>query len=213
LLYRFSRPRQSLSVRNRRLTGSGHWCRRSTFKRSATGTWDSREITVPKAVVLVNPAHIELQSEPIPTQWILSGAPEARGTKLTTSSDGTSSVVVWECTPGSFKWDYCQDETAVIISGEAFITVEGGSERQLRPGDLVFFPAGSTCTWRITAQIRKSAVLRETVWPFLGLALKITKKVLRMKLPVHSSPGDTDKGNNPRLPVVLARLADPVRPQ
>jgi hypothetical protein len=67
---------------------------------------NSRELTVPKAVLLVNPAHIELQSEPIPTQWILSGAPEARGTKLTTSNDGTSSVVVWECTPGSFKWDY-----------------------------------------------------------------------------------------------------------
>jgi uncharacterized cupin superfamily protein len=176
---------------------------------TAIETWNSREHTVSKAVLLVNPAHVDLQSEPIPTQWILSGAPEARGTKLTTSNDGTSSVVVWECTPGSFKWDYCQDETAVIISGEAFITVEGGSERQLRPGDLVFFPAGSSCMWRVTAQIRKSAVLRETVWPFLGLALKITKKLLRMKLPVHSSPGDIDEGNNPRVPVVLAPLSRP----
>jgi uncharacterized cupin superfamily protein len=73
---------------------------------TAIETWNSREHTVSKAVLLVNPAHVDLQSEPIPTQWILSGAPEARGTKLTTSNDGTSSVVVWECTPGSFKWDY-----------------------------------------------------------------------------------------------------------
>jgi uncharacterized protein len=180
---------------------------------TVTGTWNAREHTVSKAVLLGNPAHIDLQSEPIPTQWILSGAPQARGTKLTTSNDRTSSVVVWECTPGSFKWDYCQDETAVIISGEAFITVEGGSESQLRPGDLVFFPAGSSCVWRITAQIRKSAVLRETVWPSLGLALKITKKILRMKLPAHSSLGDTYEGNYPRLPVGLAGLADPVKPQ
>ena len=159
----------------------------------ATSIEHSREHTVSKAILLVNPAHIDLQSEPIPTQWILSGAPDARGTKLTTSNDRTSSVVVWECTPGSFKWDYCQDETAVIMSGEAFITTEDGSERQLRPGDLVFFPAGSSCTWRITAQIRKSAVLRETVWPSLGLALKIAKKILRIKLPVRGWLGDIYK--------------------
>jgi uncharacterized cupin superfamily protein len=152
---------------------------------------------VSTALLLVNPAHVDLQSEPIPSQWILSGAPEARGAKLTTSNDGTSSVVVWECSPGSFKWDYHQDETAVIIAGEAFITIEGGSERQLRPGDLIFFPAGTSCTWRVTVQIRKSAVLRETLWPPLGLALKITKKVLRMTLPVHGWPGDEYDGNKP----------------
>jgi uncharacterized protein len=165
---------------------------------------------VSNAVVLVNPTHIDLRPEPIPTQWILSGAPEARGTKLTTSNDRTSSVVVWECSPGSFKWDYCQDETAVIMSGEAFITTEDGAERQLRPGDLVFFPAGSSCTWRITAQIRKSAVVRETVWPVFGLALKITKKILRMNRPVHGLLGDT-RGNDSRLPVSLSGLADSVK--
>ena len=149
------------------------------------------------ALLLVNPAHVDLQSEPIPSQWILSGAPEARGAKLTTSNDGTSSAVVWECSPGSFKWDYHQDETAVIIAGEAFITIEGGSERQLRPGDLIFFPAGTSCTWRVTVQIRKSAVLRETVWPPLGLALKITRKILRMTLPVHGWLGDAYDGNKP----------------
>lgn len=173
-----------------------------------------REHTVSKAILLVNPAHIDLQPEPIPSQWILSGTPEARGTKLTTSNDRTSNVVVWECTPGSFKWDYCQDETAVIMSGEAFITTEDGSERQLRPGDLVFFPAGSSCTWRITAQIRKSAVLRETMWSPLGLALKIAKKILRMNLPVHSSLGDMPNENKTRLEVGLSRAqANPVKPR
>jgi len=159
---------------------------------------------VSKAILLVNPANIDLQPEPIPGQWILSGTPEARGAKLTTSNDRTSNVVVWECSPGSFKWDYCQDETAVIMSGEAFITTEGGAERQLRPGDLVFFPAGSSCTWRITAQIRKAAVLRETMWSPLGLALKIAKKLLRMNVPVHSSLGDMPKENK-RLTVSLDR--------
>lgn len=169
---------------------------------------------MPKAILLVNPAHIDLQSEPIPAQWILSGAPEARGTKLTTSNDRTSNVVVWECTPGSFKWDYCQDETAVIMSGEAFITTEDGSERQLRPGDLVFFPAGSSCTWRITEQIRKSAVLRETMWPPLGVAVKIVKKILRMNLPVHSSLGDIATQDKSRLAIDLGRAqAGPVKPR
>ena len=164
---------------------------------------NSREHTVSKAILLVNPAHIDLQPEPIPAQRILSGFPEARSAKLGASNDRTSNVVVWECTPGSFNWNYCQDETAVIMSGEAFITTEDGSERHLRPGDLVFFPAGSSCTWRITAPIRKSAVLRETMWPPLGMALKIAKKILRMNLPVHSSLGDMSKENEPRLAVGL----------
>jgi uncharacterized protein len=152
-----------------------------------------------KAILSVNPNHIDLQSEPVPPRWILSGTPEARGTKLITSNDRTSSVVVWECTPGSFKWNYGQDETALILSGEAFITTDDGAERQLRPGDLVFFPAGSSCTWRVTVCIRKSAVLRETMWPALGLALKVTKKLLRMNLPVHGSLGDICNGDKSRM--------------
>jgi EutQ-like cupin domain len=74
------------------------------------------------------------------------------------------------------------------------------SLRQLRPGDLVFFPAGSSCTWRVTVCIRKSAVLRETMWPALGLALKVTKKLLRMNLPVHGSLGDIYNGDKSRMP-------------
>jgi uncharacterized protein len=165
---------------------------------------------VSKAILSVSPMNIDLQPEPIPAQWILSGTPEARGSKLTRSDDRTSSVVVWECTPGAFKWNYSQDETALILSGEAFITTEDGAERQLRPGDLVFFPAGSSCTWRITACVRKSAVLRETMWPALGLALKAVKKLMRTNLPVHGSLGENHHGLNLRLPAdASTRLSFP----
>ena len=81
------------------------------------------------------------------------------------SGDRTSHVVVWDCTPGSFKWHYGMDETIVVISGEAFMINEKGEERRFGPGDMGFFPAGTSCTWRITEHLRKVGVLKENVAP------------------------------------------------
>ena len=42
----------------------------------------------------IDPVALELQPDSIPADWILAGKPEARVTKLLTSSDWTASVVV-----------------------------------------------------------------------------------------------------------------------
>jgi hypothetical protein len=67
-----------------------------------------------------------------------------------------------------------------VISGEAFMINEKGEERRFGPGDMGFFPAGTSCTWRITEHLRKVGVLKENVGRPLGLAVKAWHKVLRI---------------------------------
>ena len=138
------------------------------------------ESAILQSIVIATPASVELEPEPIPREWILSGAPAARSKILTRSRDWTSSIVVWDCTAGKFSWHYSQDETVLFISGEAFLLQENGQERRFAAGDLGFFPAGTTCTWRVADRVRKVAVLRESMWRPLGFGLKVWKKLLRM---------------------------------
>ena len=131
-------------------------------------------------VVMTNPASLELDHpEPIPQQWIVSGAPVARSKNLVRSRDWASSVVAWDCTAGDFHWHYSQDETVLFLAGEAFLIYENGEERRFGPGDMGFFPAGTICHWRVDDYVKKVAVLRESMWPPLGVCLKVWKKLLR----------------------------------
>jgi uncharacterized cupin superfamily protein len=133
-----------------------------------------------EAIVIEAADSAILEPAPIPPDWILSGAPEARNKTLAKSRDRTSSIVVWECTAGRFNWHYSEDETTVIISGEVFITVETGEERRLGRGDMAFFPAGSFCTWRVTDRVKKIAVLRKDLPPPLGIGVRAWHKLLRI---------------------------------
>jgi uncharacterized cupin superfamily protein len=46
-------------------------------------------------------------------------------------------------------------EVCYILDGEVTVTPEGGEPVTIRPGDLVTFPNGLSCTWKITKDIRK----------------------------------------------------------
>lgn len=131
-------------------------------------------------IVIASAANVELEPQPIPQEWIVSGTPVARSRNLSRSRDLASSIVVWDCTAGSFRWHYKQDETILVISGEAFLVSENGEERRFGPGDVGFFPAGTTRTWRVDEHLRKVAVLRETIGRPLGFCLKAWKKLLRL---------------------------------
>jgi len=137
---------------------------------------------MPREIVIAKPTAFELSAEemPISPNLVLSGTPISRIKSVVRSRDWTSHVVVWECTGGTFKWRYRQDEVVVIVSGEVFITTEEGQERRLGPGDLAFFPAGSSSTWRVPERVRKVAVIRETMWWPLGLGLKVLKKLVNL---------------------------------
>ena len=151
---------------------------------------------VPKSILRIDADFAEMEPDPIPAEWILSGAPQARANKLMTSRDWSSSVVVWDCTPGSFRWHYSKDETVHFLSGEAFMTDDGGREHRFTGGDIAFFPAGTTCTWRVTEHIRKVAVVRETIWRPLGFVLKVSKKILRgEQLQLKTNANDQPTGS------------------
>jgi hypothetical protein len=68
----------------------------------------------------------------------------------------------------------------MVVAGEVFITDKNGEERRLGPGDLGFFPAGTSCIWRVPERVRKIAVTRETLWRPVGVGLKIWKRLLRI---------------------------------
>jgi len=85
--------------------------------------------------------------------------------------------MAWDCTPGLFNWHYQEeDEVVYIVSGEVFIGTGTGPEQRLGPGDVALFPAGSSCTWRVTQPVRKFAVLRKDVPRVFSLGLRAWHK-------------------------------------
>ena len=94
-----------------------------------------------KSIVLASAATMaDLKPAPISPNWILSGTPKARAKLLAKSHDGTSYVMVWECSAGRFTWHYIEDETVTITFGEVFITTEKGEEYRLGQGDIGVLP-------------------------------------------------------------------------
>jgi uncharacterized cupin superfamily protein len=123
---------------------------------------------------------VRLEPDSIPSKWLLSGQPETRSKILGKSRDGLAYVVLWECGAVSYKWHYRRDEAYIVLSGEGFVTDEEGVERRLGPGDVAFFPAGSTATWRHPDHFRKVAVLKYSVWPPLAPGMKTWSKLLQL---------------------------------
>ncbi|WP_373974837.1 cupin domain-containing protein [Chitinibacter sp. SCUT-21] len=68
---------------------------------------------------------------------------------------GTHHWPVWEKNISTFPWTYDCSETCLLIEGEVIVTPEGGEPVTLHTGDLATFPAGMSCTWQITANLRK----------------------------------------------------------
>ena len=62
---------------------------------------------------------------------------------------------VWEKEVSTFPWVYSEKETCLIIEGKASVKSDDGEEIKFGKGDLVEFPAGLKCTWKITEPIKK----------------------------------------------------------
>jgi uncharacterized cupin superfamily protein len=112
--------------------------------------------------IIVSRSDLALQAAPIEPSWVLDGQPQARNRVISKSQDGTAFTLLWECTAGVFNWRYDLDETIHVTQGEATIADAAGV-RQIKAGDLVFFPAGSTATWTVDRYIRKVAFFRRAL--------------------------------------------------
>ncbi len=62
---------------------------------------------------------------------------------------------IWTKEASTFPWSYDEPETCYILEGEVEVTPDSGEPVRFGQGDLVTFPAGMACTWRILRGVRK----------------------------------------------------------
>ena len=66
---------------------------------------------------------------------------------------------IWECSPGRWRRHIVQQEFCHFISGHCTFTPDGGEPIEIRAGDAILFPQGTTGIWDIHETVRKSFVL------------------------------------------------------
>ncbi|MHA1805569.1 MAG: cupin domain-containing protein [Promethearchaeota archaeon] len=62
---------------------------------------------------------------------------------------------VWEKEVSEFPWSYGDTETCYILDGEVEVIAENGEKIEFKKGDLVQFPKGLKCTWKVKKPVRK----------------------------------------------------------
>lgn len=68
---------------------------------------------------------------------------------------GVLSWPIWTKEVSSFPWTYLEPETCYFLAGRVVVTPEGGEPVTIGAGDLVTFPTGMVCTWKVTEPVRK----------------------------------------------------------
>jgi len=61
----------------------------------------------------------------------------------------------WSKGVSTFPWTYSAAETCYILDGKVTVTPNGGEPVTVGKGDLVVFPAGMSCTWKVIEPIHK----------------------------------------------------------
>jgi len=62
---------------------------------------------------------------------------------------------IWEKEVSEFDWEYTEKETCYVLEGKAEVATENGEKVEFGKGDLVVFPKGLKCVWKITEPIKK----------------------------------------------------------
>ena len=62
---------------------------------------------------------------------------------------------IWTKEESEFPWSYDDPETCYFLEGDVVVTPDGGEPVQMGKGDLVTFPAGMSCTWKINKAVKK----------------------------------------------------------
>jgi uncharacterized protein len=62
---------------------------------------------------------------------------------------------IWTKEISEFPWTYDEQETCYFLEGDVIVTPEGGEPVAMGKGDLVTFPAGMSCTWKVNKPVRK----------------------------------------------------------
>lgn len=62
---------------------------------------------------------------------------------------------IWSKEPSEFPWTYDATETCYLLAGKVTVTAADGQTVDFGQGDLVVFPKGLRCTWKIHQAVRK----------------------------------------------------------
>ena len=62
---------------------------------------------------------------------------------------------IWEKEISTFDWHYDEKETCYILEGEVRVEPKEGSPVRFASGDLVTFPKGMDCVWKVEKPVRK----------------------------------------------------------
>lgn len=65
------------------------------------------------------------------------------------------SWLIWTKEVSEFPWTYDEQETCYFLEGDVIVTPDGGEPVTMGKGDLVTFPAGMSCIWKISSNVRK----------------------------------------------------------
>ncbi|MGD0650574.1 MAG: cupin domain-containing protein [Verrucomicrobiia bacterium] len=68
---------------------------------------------------------------------------------------GAASWPVWEKEVSEFPWHYDEAETCYFLEGDVEVTPEDGKPVRIGKGELVTFPKGMSCTWKVLQPVRK----------------------------------------------------------
>ena len=66
---------------------------------------------------------------------------------------------VWGCEVSEFDWYYNSEETCLLIEGEVEVKYAGKSV-SFGLGDMVTFPKGLSCVWKVTKPVKKHYVFK-----------------------------------------------------
>jgi uncharacterized protein len=101
----------------------------------------------------VNAATLALDSEPVPPEQTVSGAPTTAAVAV--GEFAGLELGVWEMTPGVMS-DVEADEVFVVLSGAATVEFADGTPTlNVGPGDVVRLAAGAATVWTVTETLRK----------------------------------------------------------
>jgi uncharacterized cupin superfamily protein len=73
----------------------------------------------------------------------------------TLDEQGVMTWPIWEKEVSEFPWHYDEEETCYLLEGDVTVTPEGGQPVRFGKGDLVTFPKGMSCTWKVHKPVRK----------------------------------------------------------
>ena len=67
---------------------------------------------------------------------------------------GVKSWPTWEKEVSEFDWSYDQREVCYLLTGEVEVETENETV-EISAGDLVTFPAGLECVWKVKQDVKK----------------------------------------------------------